>query len=102
MFPPGFNFLTAFNRVDDIKLWKSTVDGYICRTDNTLSPFTPSTALSKFLGRDVHLVCKGPRQRSCPTTYAFPYLNASAVYQDAFPLLITSNESLDALQEKVR
>lgn len=58
--------------------------------------------LSAFLGRAVHLVYKGPRPRPCPPTYEFPALNATAVYQDGFPLLVASEESLAAVQDRVR
>jgi len=48
------------------------------------------------------LVMKGPETRECPPSLAFPELKASSVFQDAYPLLVTSEESLAAVGEAIR
>jgi hypothetical protein len=84
----------------DVSLWgNSTIDGYICEfleppsTMREGGPIeTPSSILSRFLGRSVLLIRKGPRTRPCKPTPDFPNLGASIRYQDGYPLLILSIE----------
>lgn len=91
-----------YGRVKDIKLWGATdIDGYIVQSLSG-APDVPSLMLSKYLGRDVRLVYKGPRPRPCERTFDFPKLDATAVYQDGYPLLLASVESLMDVREKVR
>jgi len=76
------------------------VDGYICQAVDSTSP-SPSEILSKYIGRPVHLVMKGPKYRACDATQTFPDLVASALFQDGFPLLVTSEESLKNVGDEV-
>ena len=69
------------------------MDAYICRSASSSGP-SPSDVLSEFLGKDVHLIMKGPTPRMCPPTLAFPDLKAKFVFQDGYPLLVASEESL--------
>ena len=73
------------------------VQGYVCASlpDSDPSARTPSAILSQYFGQPVHLVMKGPRVRPCPPTHAFPDLRASAVFQDGYPFLVASEESLE-------
>lgn len=72
------------------------VQGYVCTSLNSgLGARTPSAILSQYFGQPVHLVMKGPRVRPCPPTHAFPALKASAVFQDGYPFLVASEESLE-------
>lgn len=91
--------LSQMQRVE-VTLWgKKDIEGYICE------PFDgrpPSTILSQYFGYPVHLVIKGPLPRRCPPTPRFPDLNTPSYFQDGFPLLIVSHESLVAVQDKVR
>jgi len=88
-------------RIDDCSLFKVVeVDGYICEALPPTSP-SPSQILSKYFDRPVHLVMKGPRRRACDPTQTFPDLEASAVYQDGFPLLIASDESLEKVGDEI-
>ncbi|EIN14228.1 hypothetical protein PUNSTDRAFT_58474 [Punctularia strigosozonata HHB-11173 SS5] len=74
------------------------LDGYICQSSEAgAPPDAPSASLSKFLGLSVHLVIKGPNPRYCQPTHAFPTLPAKLVFQDGYPLLVTSEESLKAV-----
>jgi hypothetical protein len=47
-------------------------------------------------------VYKGPRARICEPTFDFPSLDASLRYQDGYPLLVLSEESVDAAETEVR
>jgi hypothetical protein len=88
-------------RIDDCNLFKVVVvDGYICQALHPTSP-SPSQILSKYFDRPVHLVMKGPKRRTCNPTQNFPGLDASAVYQDGFPLLVASDESLEKVGDEI-
>lgn len=90
-----------FSRVDECTMFKVVkVDGYICQAVDSTSP-SPSEILSKYIGRPVHLVMKGPKYRACDATQTFPDLVASALFQDGFPLLVTSEESLKNVGDEV-
>ncbi|KAI6136190.1 MOSC N-terminal beta barrel domain-containing protein [Pisolithus sp. B1] len=96
---PGEEEIRHLRRVG-VSLWrKKDIDGYICES---LSGRSPSTILSEYLERPVHLVFKGPRPRVCPPTSRFPKLDAPSYFQDAYPLLIMSEESVAAVQGQVR
>lgn len=45
---------------------------------------------------------KGPRARTCVPTLDFPNLDANLHYQDGYPLLILSEESVEAAEREVR
>ena len=75
-------------------------DGYICQALHPTSP-SPSEILSKYFDQPVHLVMKGPKRRVCSPTQTFPGLDASAVYQDGFPLLVASDESLERVGNEI-
>ncbi|KAH0837899.1 hypothetical protein J3R83DRAFT_6129 [Lanmaoa asiatica] len=84
----------------DVELWdQKDIQGYICETTAGRSP---STILSEYIGYPVHLVVKGPRVRSCQPTLRFPKLDAPSYFQDGYPLLLVSEESVGAVQERIR
>ena len=56
------------------------IDGYVCQSLDPSKP-SPSEILSNYLGKDVHLVMKGPGIRFCEPTPAFPSLKADHVFQ---------------------
>lgn len=76
------------------------VDGYVCQALHPASP-SPSEVLSEYFGRPVRLVMKGPKRRPCGPTQTFPGLDASVVYQDGYPLLVASDESLEKVGEEI-
>lgn len=91
------------SRFQDIKLWgRDDIDGYICQAIGIDEHDHPAKILSQYLGRDVLLVMKGPKPRPCPPTTAFPDLKATSLYQDGYPLLVASEESLISVQERLR
>ncbi|KAI0673983.1 MOSC N-terminal beta barrel domain-containing protein [Trametes maxima] len=71
----------------------STLDGPDART--------PSEVLSDYFGRAVYLVMKGPRARACPPTDAFPELQETAMFQDCYPFLVASEESVGEVRRVV-
>jgi hypothetical protein len=78
------------------------IEGYICQSVSAPSGSpSPSDILSKYFGRPVHLVMKGPRRRACDPTLSFPDLKANAVFQDGFPFLVVSEESLQKTRERI-
>ncbi|KAL4070478.1 hypothetical protein J3A83DRAFT_4358656 [Scleroderma citrinum] len=96
---PREDELSHMQRVE-VTLWgKKDIEGYICPS---LDGRSPSTILSQYFGYSVHLVIKGPLPRKCPRTPRFPDLDAPSYFQDGFPLLILSEESVTAVQDKVR
>lgn len=76
------------------------VDGYICGLSSESKDV--STILSKYFGKPVHLVFKGPRPRSIDPTVSFPDLVATARYQDNFPVLILSEESTEVIENEMQ
>ncbi|KIK62238.1 hypothetical protein GYMLUDRAFT_42185 [Collybiopsis luxurians FD-317 M1] len=141
LFPVGFE--DKWERVNDIELWGTTIDGFICqsifnspsasvdvganananaRADsdvdvdaktnidanvdanvdvNVNAGASASAILSKYMDRPVHLVVKGSTPRSCDPTDTFPKLKATARYQDCYPLLVLSEESMGVVKEEV-
>ena len=78
------------------------VEGYV--VSSTLDgpgSRTPSEILSDYFGRAVYLVMKGPRPRECPPTQAFPKLQETAKFQDGYPFLVASEESLEEVRRVV-
>jgi len=89
--------------LDDIKFFTISLDGYICQALPAPSASqTASSILSKYFECPVHLMYKGPRVRACDPTFDFPSLDASLRYQDGYPLLVLSEESVDAAETEVR
>lgn len=88
----------------DVILWRQTLDGHVVQREPGISDApSPSEIISKFLGRKCYLVYKGPMHRQVKETVSHPTLHetSTAAYQDGYPLLITTKESLGKLQEVV-
>lgn len=84
----------------DVELWdEKDIQGYICETTGGRSP---STILSAYIGYPVHLVVKGPRVRHCKPTLNFPKLDAPSYFQDGYPFLLVSEETVRVVQERIR
>ena len=101
LFLVGRDIDDVVRRIESCSMFKVVeVDGYICEALHPTSP-SPSEVLSKYFGNPVHLVVKGPKRRACGQTQTFPGLDASAVYQDGFPLLVASDESLEKVGDEI-
>jgi hypothetical protein len=88
-------------RLENVMMSGDSIEGYICPTSD-LGTTLPSSVLSEYCGRPVHLVYKGPRLRHAEATPSFPDLAATFRFQDGYPLLILSEESVEAVETKVR
>ncbi|THH18415.1 hypothetical protein EW146_g2558 [Bondarzewia mesenterica] len=102
---PTINVLKTWNIIDDCSVHSFTdIDGYITEPH----PASPdkdsalcSATLSHFFGKQVHLMYKGPRFRPSPPTWSFPELDVHVNYQDAYPLLVVSEESFRSVKNMV-
>jgi hypothetical protein len=84
-------------------VWASTgLDAYVVESHPLDSTNSPSKLFSSYLGRDVLLVLKGPKPRPAVPTSTHPDLDVGYRFQDGFPLLVATTESLTAVQDKVR
>lgn len=90
-------------RLNNIIIWPGyePLDGYICQL-STKDATLPSEILSKYVGKPVHLVYKGPMARAIDPTYEFPDLKAFAHYQDMYPMMVLSEENLQAVEEQMK
>ncbi|KAI0931062.1 hypothetical protein AcW1_001444 [Taiwanofungus camphoratus] len=99
---PSLDILGGWKVVKDCTMFGEFVmDGYVCEALPP-SSLSPSDILSKYLSRPVHLMMKGPQPRACPPTMAFPTLKATTKFQDGYPLLVASEESLAEVEKMVR
>jgi len=89
-------------RLPEITIWPThpPVDGYVC--ESVSGGRSPSESLSRYFGKPVSLVYKGPRPREIDPTTRAPELKATAKYQDMYPLLILSEESTAAIEAELR
>ncbi|CAE7208239.1 unnamed protein product [Rhizoctonia solani] len=100
---PSPETLENWELISDIEIWHDKgLDAYIAEAASPDSTASPSAILSSYLGRDVLLVLKGPEHRAARPTSTHPDLDVGYRFQDGFPLLVATTESLAAVQEKVR
>ncbi|KAL5494819.1 hypothetical protein ACEPAI_281 [Sanghuangporus weigelae] len=100
---PSNEILQTWKKVEDVELWgRNDIDGYICQPVDAEDHDAPTRMLSQYFGKDVLLVFKGPRPRPAPPTHDFPDLKATTLYQDGYPLLVTSEESLKDVESHLR
>lgn len=88
-----------------MSLWgQHDIDGHICQSvdDADSEGNVPASTLSRYFGSAVLLIVKGRKARPCAPTHEFPLLQANTHYQDGYPLLIASEESLIAVQNRMR
>ncbi|KAG7099956.1 hypothetical protein E1B28_001749 [Marasmius oreades] len=103
---PNAGLLKNWGILHDADLMgRLAIDGYICQempdaekdTSNTVSE-----TFSAYFRRPVHLVQKGSSPRPCLPSTNYPDFNATALYQDMYPLLILSEESMAEVDREVR
>ncbi|KAG6841739.1 hypothetical protein C0991_007625 [Blastosporella zonata] len=105
---PSPELLAEWQILDRLGLFSEFLDGYIGHALPLPSAYTPATentasAISSlYFSKPVHLVYKGPRPRPAERTFTFPELDASTMFQDGYPLLLMSRESMGELDEEVR
>ncbi|KAI0036616.1 MOSC N-terminal beta barrel domain-containing protein [Vararia minispora EC-137] len=101
---PSQETLGSWQSVDDctVHAWMG-LDGYVCQpSDTKLPPALCSDILSKYIGRPVHLIFKGPRIRATRPTLNFPDLSVPFQYQDGYPLLVVSQESFEGVKDMAK
>lgn len=85
----------------DLSLWGTSIDGFVCEAVSGPKG-TASGILSTYFEKPVHLLFKGPRPRVIEPTSDFPNLQATAKYQDMYPLLVLSEESTDLIEKELQ
>lgn len=96
--PEQFN---QWDLIDDIKFFSDKIDGHIVTPlDDTSGNATES--LSEYFGKPCYLVYKGTKERYVEPTIEFPDLKATAKYQDGYPILVLSEESMGLVEKEVR
>jgi len=98
---PTEALLKTWQHVSDVAIWKNVTDAYVCESFDKSGP-SPSELLSKYIGRPVVLVLKGPGSRPIRKTESHPTLEGTAAFQDGYPLLLASTESLEGVQNCIR
>ncbi|KAG6855239.1 hypothetical protein H0H87_006338 [Tephrocybe sp. NHM501043] len=105
---PSKEELAKWQTMDGLIMFSDRLDGYIghalplpTKYDDS-TPSTASAISSLYFNKPVHLVYKGPRPRPAEATHTFPNLDANFLFQDGYPLLMMSRESLGELEEEVR
>ncbi|KAL0569658.1 hypothetical protein V5O48_012301 [Marasmius crinis-equi] len=105
---PDEDLLKTWQPNQDVDMFKTfTVDGYICQEvpgsrNGTHDPKMVSETFSTYFGRPVHLIYKGSTPRPCLPSTNYPKLDATAVYQDLYPLLFLSEEGMAEIDEETR
>ncbi|KAH7338871.1 MOSC N-terminal beta barrel domain-containing protein [Rhizoctonia solani] len=100
---PSSETLDDWELISDLEIWHDKdLDAYVAQSSSSDSTASPSEILSSYLDREVLLVLKGPKRRAACPTASHPDLDVGYRFQDEFPLLIATTESLAAVQEKVR
>lgn len=94
---PNPETLERWSTVEDCTVFIfAEIDGYITQPHSS-SRFVDSSlcsaTLSRFFGKPVHLIYKGPRLRPAPPTWSFPNLKVGINYQDVYPIMVVSKES---------
>lgn len=111
--------------LSQVSIWHHTTDAYIARSIHLIQknswitkpisgPYTmtfhsesdansASSVLTKFFGYPVYLLFKGPSRRMVDATPSHPHLpkTTSAKFQDGYPFLVASVESLVAVEDVV-
>ena len=89
-------------RLDDCSVhsWND-LDGYVTQALGP-DPAVCSAVLTKFFGKPVHLLYKGPRIRPSPPTWSFPELSVTVAFQDAYPIMLSSAESFERTKHMVK
>ncbi|KIM33598.1 hypothetical protein M408DRAFT_61227 [Serendipita vermifera MAFF 305830] len=96
---PNDKLLDTWPRLEDVQIWSSTTDAHVAPALEGSSSEDPSLALSRYLDRDVLLVYKGRTTRYF--TNDKMNLKGPTAFQDGYPILIATEESLRDVETKV-
>jgi len=100
---PSEDILSSWTNFPKIIMWPThnPVDGYICEAIGEAKG-SASVTLSRYFEKPVHLVYKGSLPRKIAPTTTFPDLDATAKYQDMYPMLVLSDESTAAVENELQ
>ncbi|KAJ3570554.1 hypothetical protein NP233_g4332 [Leucocoprinus birnbaumii] len=100
---PSEETLSKWELVKNIILAKGydPLDGYICQP-SAAGASSPSDILTQYIGKPAHLAYKGPMPRKIDPTYDYPDHKGDAYFQWMYPMLLLSEESMEAILEKTR
>lgn len=88
--------------IDDVQLWSFSLDAYVCEsTRPTEAGLSPSDTISKYLERPALFIVKGPSPRMAQPTPSAPNLEAAFQFQDGYPLMVLSMETIQDVSERV-
>jgi uncharacterized protein len=96
---PRDDLLLEWPRIEDVEIWSNITDAHVCPALDESGSLDPSDAISQYMGRDVLLVYKGLTTRYF--TYESKSLKGPTAFQDGYPILIATEESLRDVQSKV-
>jgi uncharacterized protein len=96
---PGDDLLLEWPRIENVEIGRNITDAHVCPPLDGSGSLDPSVALSQYIERDVLLVYKGLTTRYF--TYESKSLKGPTAFQDVYPILITTEESLQDVQSKV-
>ncbi|KAJ6609329.1 MOSC domain-containing protein [Mycena sp. CBHHK59/15] len=99
---PSQATLDSWKRFVPVMMWHVPFDAFVCEALSSPPSRSPSAILSVYFGRPVHLVYKGVQPRPCDPTVTHPNLEAKAVFQDCYPLLLLSEASTSRIEEELR
>ncbi|KAI0068321.1 hypothetical protein BV25DRAFT_1867320 [Artomyces pyxidatus] len=102
---PTPSTLQQWTLVEDCSVHSMTnMDGYITQPHSSSGSEASlcSAVLSRFMGRPVHLIFKGPRPRPAAPTWSFEKLDPFVGYHDGYPLHVASEESMEGVKAMVK
>jgi uncharacterized protein len=93
---PSSSWLRANTTLEQVRVWSDDTDGYMYGPE-------VNEVFTRFLGRDVRLVYKGPKDRILRKNGAPHVLGRvqSTFFADGFPLLIASTPSIAELNSRL-
>ncbi|KZT54258.1 hypothetical protein CALCODRAFT_19059 [Calocera cornea HHB12733] len=99
---PGSDRVKDWEMIEDVRLWSFTIDAYVCQAvPPTRCGLSPSEIISKYIGRSALLIVKGPSPRIAKPTPSAPDLDASFMFQDGYPLMVLSMETIRDVAERI-
>ncbi|KAG8968423.1 hypothetical protein FRC03_007365 [Tulasnella sp. 419] len=99
---PPESTLADWKHLEQVMVWSDACDGYIVQAipNQEGVAVDPSEVLSGYLDRPVHLVLKGPSPRPVKPTDTHASLSTVTRFQDGYPLLVATMESLQSVEEQ--
>jgi len=93
--------IASWELINNINFFGDKLDGHIVTALHDAFG-SPSESLSRYFNKEVYLVYKGPEDRYVEPTFEFPELKATAKYQDGYPILVLSQESMGVVEKEIQ